>query len=333
MAPDGSVLISARLVDAVGQGSAGTSQQMVDDMALAFDELKIQFKRQARGEVVAIAHVGPAQAARRVDGARGAQRHLRRAARAAVPRGARRRRRHLEDDDADPVDGDFEGEVHYDYTYARKDGGVAVIGCEGRFEGKRPQGTAMQKLSGKSSAEYRFDVAAGRALGVEVDQMTQVEGAIAGQQALQLGVRQHIRVEWTLDANEAKTAAVGGAAMQRRIVRRGTSRPRASSPTGCRASSPASSAPASAPPSDITVAVDLEGEGGGQWVLDVRGGSLSVRARRRQPGPAPMVSLWQSVQDWRALAVGEDGANVDLAPPQASRARRALRRSGSRGRS
>jgi hypothetical protein len=69
--------------------------------------------------------------------------------------------------------------------------------------------------------------------------------------------------------------------------------------------------------SDITVAVDLEGEGGGRWVLDVRGGSLSVRAAG-EAGPAPMVQLWQSVQDWRALAVGEDGANVDLAPPQAS---------------
>ena len=79
--------------------------------------------------------------------------------------------------------------------------------------------------------------------------------------------------------------------------------------------------------SDITVAVDLEGEGGGHWVLDVRGGTLSVRGPGDE-GPAPMVQLWQSVQDWRALAVGEDGANVDLAPPQASRARRAVRRSG-----
>jgi hypothetical protein len=69
--------------------------------------------------------------------------------------------------------------------------------------------------------------------------------------------------------------------------------------------------------SDITVAVELEGESGGRWVLDVRGGTLSVRGEA-DTGPAPMVQLWQTVQDWRALAVGEDGANVDLAPPQAS---------------
>jgi hypothetical protein len=68
---------------------------------------------------------------------------------------------------------------------------------------------------------------------------------------------------------------------------------------------------------DITVAVRLEGEGGGEWALDVKDGTLRVRGAG-EPGPAPVVSLWQTVQDWRALAAGEDGANVDLAPPQAT---------------
>ena len=67
---------------------------------------------------------------------------------------------------------------------------------------------------------------------------------------------------------------------------------------------------------DITVAVELAGSDGGQWVLDVRGGTLSVRGQG-ESGPAPMVQLWMSSQDWRAMAVGEEGAN-DLAPPQAS---------------
>ena len=68
--------------------------------------------------------------------------------------------------------------------------------------------------------------------------------------------------------------------------------------------------------SDITVAVMLEGDGGGHWVLDVKSGILSVRA----PGTAgaePMVTLRQTAADWRAVAVGEAGA-IDLAPPQAS---------------
>jgi len=203
VAPDGSMIISSRLVDAVGQGSAGTSQQTVDDMALAFDELKIQFKRQDRGEIVAISMSGlrkplDESIARAVLNAiYGAQ------------RGPLFPEAHVDVGGTwkttlpIPSTAGFDGDVHYDYTYARKAGGVAVIGCEGRFEGKRPQGAAMQKISGTSSAEYRFELAAGRMVGSNVDQMTQVEGAIAGQQALQLGVRQHIRVEWTLDAKEA----------------------------------------------------------------------------------------------------------------------------------
>lgn len=67
---------------------------------------------------------------------------------------------------------------------------------------------------------------------------------------------------------------------------------------------------------DITVAVRLEGEGGGEWVIDVRDDQLRVRAPE-EPGPPPLVSLRQTVADWRAVAVGEEGA-VNLAPPAAS---------------
>jgi hypothetical protein len=199
VAPDGSMIISSRLVDAVGQGSGGTNQPIVDDMALAFDELKIQFKRQARGDVVAIALSGlrkplDESLARAVLNAiYGAQRGP------LLPEGPVDVGAAWKTTMPIPSTAGFDGQVHYDYTYARKAGGISVISCEGRFEGKRPQGAAMQKLSGTSSSEYRFDLAAGHLVGSNVDQMTQVEGAIAGQQTLQLGVRQHIRVEWQLD--------------------------------------------------------------------------------------------------------------------------------------
>jgi hypothetical protein len=68
--------------------------------------------------------------------------------------------------------------------------------------------------------------------------------------------------------------------------------------------------------SDITVAVQLTGESGGHWILDVREGVLTVRPPGTQ-GSEPQVTLLQSETDWRAVAVGEEGA-VDLAPPQAS---------------
>ncbi len=69
--------------------------------------------------------------------------------------------------------------------------------------------------------------------------------------------------------------------------------------------------------SDITVAVTLEGEGGGRWTVDVKGSELTVREPDAL-GAAPIVPRGQTVQAWRALAVGEEGATVDLAPPQAS---------------
>jgi hypothetical protein len=200
VAPDGAILVNARIVDAVGQGSAGTSQQAVDDMALAFDELKIQFKRQPRGEVVSLGLSGlrkpltEATARQVLNALYGAQRGQ------LFPEPPVEAGATWKTSMPIPSSSGFEGEVRYDYTYARKAAGVAVILCEGRFEGKRGQGTVRQKLSGKSSAEYHFDVGAGRMVSSTVDQMTQDEGVVQGQQALQLGVRQHIRVEWTAEA-------------------------------------------------------------------------------------------------------------------------------------
>jgi hypothetical protein len=67
---------------------------------------------------------------------------------------------------------------------------------------------------------------------------------------------------------------------------------------------------------DITVAVRLEGDGGGHWILEVKGGRMAPRPADAI-GPEPLVSMRQSVRDWRALAVGEDGS-IDLAPAHAS---------------
>jgi hypothetical protein len=67
---------------------------------------------------------------------------------------------------------------------------------------------------------------------------------------------------------------------------------------------------------DITVAVELQGDGGGHWILDIQNNTIAVR-QKGQAGPEPQVMMRQDVRDWRAVAVGEEGA-VDLAPPQAS---------------
>lgn len=200
VAPDGSQLVIARLTDAVGEAQAGGNQKSIDDMALAFDELKIQFKRQARGEVVALALSGlrrplDEQTARQVLNALfGAQRG--------------------EIFPETPVDvggtwkvnipvpetTGFQGEVHYDYNYARQEAGVAVINAEGRFEGSKKNGANESRTSGKSSTEYRFDVKAGHLVASTVDQTTQVEvtGPDKG------NVKQHLKVEWTADKDRAE---------------------------------------------------------------------------------------------------------------------------------
>ena len=206
VAPDGSQIISARLVDAVGQASGGASQAMVDNMALAFDELKINFKRQARGEVMAIAMSGlrsplDDKTARQVLNALfGAQRGP------LLPDERVEKGATWKVTMAMPSMSGYEGDVHYDYTWVRSDGGVAVIGGEGHADGKK--GTS--KLSAKSTSEYRFDVAAGKLLGSMVDQLTQVEDTAqpANGQPVQSAVRQHVRVEWsvepTADSNDNK---------------------------------------------------------------------------------------------------------------------------------
>ncbi|MSP63552.1 MAG: SCP2 sterol-binding domain-containing protein [Myxococcales bacterium] len=67
---------------------------------------------------------------------------------------------------------------------------------------------------------------------------------------------------------------------------------------------------------EIRVRVRLQGEAGGAWDLAISGGVLRV-GQESAEGGEPLVTVTQTVEDWRAVAVGEEGA-VDLAPPQAS---------------
>jgi len=66
---------------------------------------------------------------------------------------------------------------------------------------------------------------------------------------------------------------------------------------------------------DMLVRVTLSGEQGGSWDLLTAGGELKVTDA--DSGSAPLVTLILSVQDWRAIVVGEPGP-VDLAPPASS---------------
>jgi putative sterol carrier protein len=64
----------------------------------------------------------------------------------------------------------------------------------------------------------------------------------------------------------------------------------------------------------LLVRVALSGAGGGSWDLQMADGKLETTAGGTGK---PLVTLMLTVQDWRAIIVGEEGP-VDLAPPKAS---------------
>jgi len=70
---------------------------------------------------------------------------------------------------------------------------------------------------------------------------------------------------------------------------------------------------AAAPP-DTVVGVALDGDGGGQWTLAMKGGELSCASGL---GDGREVTVSQTVADWRALICGESGA-PDLVPGNAN---------------
>jgi hypothetical protein len=187
---DGTAQVTARIVDAVGQVLSGASQPMVDDFALALDELKISFKRSSRGEVVAVVMTGL-----RPPLEEGTARVMLNAIFSAQ-RGAILPERPIEVngtwkvDTALPPSTGFNGLVSYVYTYARKGGGVAIITCAGTIDGKG----GGKKMTGKSTGEYRLEVESGRIIGSLVEADVTVEQTATSQP----GVKQHVRAEWAL---------------------------------------------------------------------------------------------------------------------------------------
>ena len=69
-----------------------------------------------------------------------------------------------------------------------------------------------------------------------------------------------------------------------------------------------------ATPPNTTIGVNLDGDGGGEWTLTLADGELSSASGLS--GDAD-VTLVQSVNDWRALMCGEEGA-PDLVPANAN---------------
>lgn len=65
-------------------------------------------------------------------------------------------------------------------------------------------------------------------------------------------------------------------------------------------------------PPDFKAQVELDGDGGGTWALELAGGALTVSSRSL---PDAAITMRLGVEDWRAITVGEDGG-PDLTPPE-----------------
>ncbi len=201
---DMTATVATRLADAVGKSSSGATDKMVDDFALALDELKAGFKRSNRGEIVGVT-VSGVRTPLDENTARAILNAMYSAQRGAIlPEGPVAPGATWKVETAMPPSSGFTGLVRYDYTFARKGGGVAVITCNGSIEGKSGAGATLKKMTSKSTAEYRVERETGVVQGSTVDTDTTVEQPVSGQQTLAAAIKQHVRIEWTLDDSGAK---------------------------------------------------------------------------------------------------------------------------------
>jgi hypothetical protein len=194
--PDGTAQISARLADAVGNADSGADAKMVDDFALALDELKISFRRSPRGEVAAITMSGVRKPLDEST-ARSILNSLYGATRGAIlPEGPV----HVNDTWKVPMQvsmpGGTIGDANYSYTYAKNEGGVATIVAEGTLETKGGA-DAKKRMTGKTTSEYHLDVAGGKMKATSVDVTTLIEDLSV---APTRSVRLRIKLDSTVQA-------------------------------------------------------------------------------------------------------------------------------------
>jgi hypothetical protein len=199
VAPDGGHTVEARLIDAIGE-TAPQSQDNADKIAQVLDELKINFKRQGRGEIMGLALSGlrnpldDGTARQILNAIFGAQRGALFPETPVDVGGSWKTTMPL------PESTGIAGDVHYDYNYARKDGGVAIVNAIGRFEGNRKVGSNETHSVGKSATEYRFDVEAGKMVSSSVDIDVNAETVGPDKETR----KQHLHVEWAAEAPKAE---------------------------------------------------------------------------------------------------------------------------------
>lgn len=187
----GNMALTARLADAIGKAQ-GMDAKTVDDFALAIDELKINLTRTPRGDITSVG----------INGVRAPLDD--RVARAIVNALYSASRGPLLPEDAIDVNGTWKSELQvplgpnaignavYNYTFAKKDGAVAVLSSTGSVTGEAGPG---KKVTGTITSEYKLDSVQGKLTAYSTDINSSVEDASAPADARTSG--QRIKVELT----------------------------------------------------------------------------------------------------------------------------------------
>jgi hypothetical protein len=192
---DGAVQVYARPVDVVGKGGIGIDQKAIDEFALRIDELRINFRRTARGEISNLAVTGIRPPMEEYI-ARGIVNGVFNAGRGSlfpeepVEPGATWRVKALV-----PTPFGFQGEVNYTYTISRKMGNAVLILGEGSLEGKGKQGGMTRQLSGKSTTEFRFETENGKMIHSTVDTQYRVDDLVPPSMPAPAPTKMRVRVE------------------------------------------------------------------------------------------------------------------------------------------
>ena len=192
VAEDGTASVSARLLDATGEAGASTDQKTMDALALAFDELKIRFKRSLRGEVTELA-ITDIRAPLDDKMARTVVSSVYGAAHGPI----------LPEEPVDvgstwKVETDIGtavgvvGKATHSYVFVRKSGNLSVLSCESTMDAKGPGG-ARKHMSSKQTSEYGFDGDSGRLQSILAD------SSLKAEEGTPASVRQRVTFKWTAE--------------------------------------------------------------------------------------------------------------------------------------
>jgi len=191
---DGTADVWAHVEEIAGAASQGGDQRKVDQFAAALAKVGIGFARGPRGEVgvLELSDLAPpltdSMVRPMLNAVFAAQRG------AILPEASARPGATWTAQLAFPPHAGFDGGTTFQYQLVSDESGRAVIACDAVINGQGGGATAPRRIAGRSSDEYKLDVASGRFVATRIDTQLELEQTL---QTTVTHVKQHVRAEWT----------------------------------------------------------------------------------------------------------------------------------------